>query len=89
MSGCRIEPRSLGSNTHAVVEISTDNYFGDGPHLNAKKKFIRHCNCGRDHSRPPVVKVKVNDGRAKYLFGEDSGRNAAARNAATGMEWKW
>ena len=45
--------------------------------------------CGRDHSRPPVVKVKVNDGRAKYLFGEDSGRNTEARSAATRMEWKW
>ena len=54
-----------------------------------KKRFI-HCNRGRDDSsRTPVVKVGVNDVRTKYLFGEDSGRNAEARRAATRMEWKW
>ena len=38
MSGPGIEPQSWGGKTLAVVEISTDYYFGGGPHLNAKKK---------------------------------------------------
>ena len=38
MSDSHIEPQSLGCKAHVVVEISTDYYFGGGPHLNAKKK---------------------------------------------------
>ena len=38
ISGYGTELQSLGGKTLAVVEISTDNSFGDDPHLNAKKK---------------------------------------------------